>query len=274
MVTQLPDPIIIARRVGGVRLHTFISAYTQDNIANATHIIESETKLVLIDGQFLVPYALKFRAYADSLGKPIDRIYLSHRHPDHWFGLAAAFTDIPMYALAETIDFLKQDGATSLEDHWKMGNLAPDSVPIPDQIVSAGEETIDGVRYVFDQVVDTEIDFLLTIALPDLGVIILQDLIYSGTHLYLTQTMEHWISVLQKILLCDFDLFLAGHGVPADRNEVARNIEYLTVAMDAVGTGLMNEDFKDFMLAHYPERKCPAIFDIYMPRLFDNARQF
>lgn len=274
MVVQLPDPIIIARRIGGVRLHTFISAFTEDNIANATHIVEGETRLVLIDGQFLVPYAQKFRAYADSLGKPIDRVYLSHRHPDHWFGLSAAFSDVPIYALPETIAFLKENGEASLQDHWKMGSLAPDTIPIPNGPVCAGEERIDGVRYVFDKVVDTEIDFLLTIALPDLGVFIAQDLIYSGTHLYLTQSMQHWIRVLQGILLDDYDLFLAGHGVPADRNEVARNIEYLTVAMDAAGKGLVNQEFKHFMLERYPERKCPAIFDIYMPRLFDSARQY
>ncbi|MCM2496852.1 MBL fold metallo-hydrolase [Neorhizobium galegae] len=274
MVAQFPDPIIIARRIGGVRLHTFISSFTEDNIANATHIIESENKLVLVDGQFLTPYAQKFREYADSIGKPIDRIYLSHRHPDHWFGLCAAFDDLPIYALNETIEFLKEHGEDSRLDHWKMGNLAPDTVVIPGQVVCAGEEIIDGVRYVFDEVVDTEIDFLLTIGLPDLGVFIAQDLIYSGTHLYLTQSMNHWAQVLQGMLLSDYDLFLAGHGVPADRNEVARNMEYLTVAMDAAGNGLVNEDFKRFMLERYPERKCPAIFDIYMPRLFGNARQF
>lgn len=274
MAAQLPEPIIIAQRRGDVRIHTFISSYTDGNIANATHIIESEHALVLVDGQFWVPYAQKFRDYADRIGKPIDRLYLSHRHPDHWFGIAAAFRDIPVYALAHTIDFLKDSGEASLQDHWKMGSLAPETIIIPQNIVQPGEEVIDGVRYVFDEVVDTEIDFLLTITLPDLGVLILQDLVYSGTHLYLTQSMDHWIAVLQRMLLGECDLFLAGHGAPADATEVAGNIAYLTVAMEAAGKGLVNDAFKSFMLDRYPERKCPAIFDIYMPRLFDDARQY
>src|ERR1700728_1647026 len=107
MSTPLPEPIIIvARNPGGVLIHTFVAAYTNNNIANATHIIESENKLILVDGQFLVPYARKFRDYADHLRKPIERLYLSHRHPDHWFGLGTAFSDIPIYALAETRDFV------------------------------------------------------------------------------------------------------------------------------------------------------------------------
>src|SRR5205814_10503969 len=125
MSAQLPDPIVmVAKRAGNVRIHTFISSFADNNIANATHIIESKSKLVLVDGQFLAPYARKFRYYADSLGKPIDRLYLSHRHPDHWFGLGTAFSDIPIYALPETISFVKEHGEDSLEDHRKLGDLA------------------------------------------------------------------------------------------------------------------------------------------------------
>ena len=75
-----------------------------------------------------------------------------------------------------------------------------------------------------------------------------QDLIYSGTHLYLTKHMEHWIRVLQEMLMADYELFMPGHGLPADKNEVARNIEYLSAARQAIGNGLADDAFKDFML--------------------------
>ena len=88
MLAQLSEPIVmVAKQAGDVRIHTFVSSFAYNNIANATHIIESRNRLVLVDGQFLAPYAQKFRSYADGLGKPIDRVYLSHRHPDHWFGV-------------------------------------------------------------------------------------------------------------------------------------------------------------------------------------------
>jgi glyoxylase-like metal-dependent hydrolase (beta-lactamase superfamily II) len=275
MSTLLPEPIrLVVKTVGEVRIHTFISAYTDDNIANATHIIESPKKLVLIDGQFLTPYAMKFRAYANSIGKPIDRLYLSHRHPDHWFGLQTAFSDISVYALPETIKFLHEHGEDSRKDHWKLGGLAPQGTFIPQYEVEPGDERIDGVHYLFSKVVNTEIDFLLAIRLPDLGVCIAQDLIYSGTHLYITKDMQHWIEVLEQMLLSDDELFLPGHGLPADKNEVARNIEYLAAAMQAVGNGLSNDAFKQYLIERYPERKCAGIFDIYIPRLFDNASDY
>jgi len=278
MTAQLADPIIIVRQAGSVRIHTVIASFVDNNIANATHIIESEHALVLIDSQFLRFYATKFREYADSLGKPIERLYLSHRHPDHWFGLGTAFSDLPttsIYALAETLDFIRDHGKDSLGDHTgKLGDQAPDKIVVPGSIARPGVDTIDGVTYVIGRVTDTEIDFHLTIHLPENGVCILQDLTYSGTHLYLTKDMDRWIRVLATLLRSDYEIFLAGHGLPANKDEVARNIEYLAAAKQALDSGLTNDAFKGYLLARYPERKCPGIFDIYLPRLFDAARQY
>lgn len=275
MPAQLSDPItMVVKQTDDVRVHTFVASFTNDNIANATHIIETENQLVLIDGQFLAPYARAFRAYAEGLGKPIDRVYLSHRHPDHWFGLGAAFDDITIHALPETINFIQEHGEDSRSDHWKLGDLLPDRVVVPQKVAVPGDETIDGVRYTFDRVVETEIDFHLVVKLPDLGVCFAQDLVYSGTHLYLTQHLGHWIEVLRDLLAEDYELFLPGHGLPADKNEVARNIEYLSAARQAVGDGLAGGAFKDFLIRRYPERKCPGIFDIYLPRLFGGASDY
>ncbi|MET7700746.1 MBL fold metallo-hydrolase [Streptomyces sp. NPDC005485] len=271
----MSDPVImVVKQTGDVRIHTFVASFAYNNIANATHIIETRNQLVLVDGQFLAPYARAFRDYADSLAKPIERLYISHRHPDHWFGLGTAFTDIPVHALSETMTFIHDHGEDSRSDHWKLGDLAPERIVVPGKVAGPGEETIDGVRYVFDRVTDTEIDYHLTIRLPEIGVYFTQDLIYSGTHLYLTKHMDHWTRVLQEMLVSDYELFMPGHGLPADKNEVAGNFEYLSAARQAIGNGLTGDAFKNFMLQRYPERKCPGIFDIYMPRLFGGASDY
>ena len=276
MSSQLSAPIkLLARQVGDVRIHTFVASFTGNNIADATHIIESRNQLVLVDGQFLAPYAQKFRQYADSLKKPIERLYLTHRHPDHWFGLGTAFRDVPIYTLPETKAFIEEHGEASRRDHVaKLGDLAPQQIVVPQHVAKIGAEVLDGVQYVFGRVVDTEIDFHLLIGLPELKVAIVQDLIYSGTHLYLTKDMDHWAEVLEDMLLSEYDLFLAGHGLPADKTEVAKNVQYLAAAKQAIESGITDKAFKAFMLQAFPERKCPGIFDIYLPRLFEGARQF
>jgi glyoxylase-like metal-dependent hydrolase (beta-lactamase superfamily II) len=265
---------LVVKQAGDVKIHTFISSFVENNIANATHIVESAHKLVLVDAQFLAPYARSFRAYADSLGKPIDRLYISHRHPDHWFGLAAAFRDVPSFGLPETVEFIKAHGEESRADHWKLGSYVPESIVVPDGTVEPGEETIDAITYLFDRVTETEIDYHLTVKLPEFGVHFTQDLVYSGTHLYLSEDLRHWSQVLGEMLKEEYELFMPGHGFPADKTEVARNIEYLEAAGVAIAAGMTGTAFKEFMLARYPERRCPGIFDIYLPRLFGGAPSY
>jgi glyoxylase-like metal-dependent hydrolase (beta-lactamase superfamily II) len=283
MSAQLAVPTRqIERRAGDVRIHSFVSSFEYDDLANATHIIESKNKLVLIDSQFLAPYAKQFRAYADSLGKPIDRLYLSHRHPDHWFGLGTAFEDVPVYALQETIDFIKQQGEATRQDHLpKLKDLAPDKILLPQNVAEPGTYCIDGVTYILDKVTDTEIDFSLIIRLPEQKVYIAQDLIYRGTHLYLyganlysTDAIARWRQVLQDMLDSDYELFLPGHGRQASKGDVFDNSIYLETAKQAIDGGLSGGSFRDFMKSAYPERKCAGIFDIYLPRLFGPGGQY
>ena len=46
MSTSLPAPIVISQQKRDVRIHTFIASFLDDNIANSTHIIESNNALV------------------------------------------------------------------------------------------------------------------------------------------------------------------------------------------------------------------------------------
>jgi len=52
----LPARPPVVRDHGGVRLHTFTAP--DEFLANSTHIVETEHALVLVDGQFVAPYAL------------------------------------------------------------------------------------------------------------------------------------------------------------------------------------------------------------------------
>ncbi|MBX3044548.1 MAG: MBL fold metallo-hydrolase [Candidatus Kapabacteria bacterium] len=268
MENQLPAPEIkVSFENEHLKIHTFISP--EYFLADATHIIETQSSLIIIDGQFVVPYAMQFRAYADSLGKPISRIYLSHDHPDHFFGLGAAFGDIPGYALPETIEFLKNNGeAIRVDREAVFGDFVPKQLAIPQNVVETGEEIIDGIKFEFVKHLHTETEFHLSVKLPDAKVYILQDLIYSGSHIYLTSDFDNWINALKDIYNSDYELFLAGHGQPCGKDEIKENYEYLSYAKELFTGGSSKEELKNALLSKYPNRQGSAIIDIYLPRLF------
>lgn len=138
-----------------------------------THIVETPQRLVIVDGQRSVIYGQEVRDYAESLGKPVDRMIISHLHPDHWFG-AYQFRDVPVYSLKETRDEIDQLGEffikISLES---LGKHVPPVKVVPERIIADGQsEVIDGVTFEFRHVKDSESDNLMTINLPDQKVLI------------------------------------------------------------------------------------------------------
>lgn len=54
------------------------------------------------------------------------------------------------------------------------------------------------------------------------------------------------------MLAAGYELFVPVHGLPADKNAVARNIEYLSAARQAVGNGLTGDAFKNSCCSGIP----------------------
>jgi glyoxylase-like metal-dependent hydrolase (beta-lactamase superfamily II) len=274
MDNQLPEPEIrVVKQSGDVKIHAFISP--EMFLSNATYVIEGPHELVIIDGQFVVPFALAFRGYIDSLGKPINRVYLSHEHPDHFFGVSAAFGDVPVHALPETIDFLKTHGEEIRKARQAVfGGFVPGSVVIPGHAVSAGKEVIDGITFELVPYEHGEVEHQLVVNLPDLGVSIVQDLLYSGAHVYIHDVngMGGLLAILEGFKTGTYDSFLPGHGEPpAGKAEVQANIDYIKGAVRIARDSTDVATYKAALLAAYPDRKGAAIIDIYAPMLFPAA---
>jgi len=268
MPDALPAPQVnVVHEASGVHIHTFTSP--EAFLANSTHIIESEHALVVVDGQFVVPYATQFRAYADGLGKPIDRVLLSHAHVDHYFGIGAAFGDVAVHALPETIAYLAEHGeAERAERAQQYGPFVADRVVVPQHAITPGTCFIDGVTYEMTSIASCEADVQLVVRLPELGVTVVQDLVYSGAHLYVTRGTDAWIQALNDLAASDSTVFLAGHGPVAHADELLANAEYLQAAARILASGADQASYRAQLLAAYPARTGAAIFDIYVPRLF------
>ena len=273
------EPIVLTRdsgmtvtiqEVGGVKMHTLTAP--EAVFANSTHIIETENSLVAFDTQFLLPNAQDMRAYADSLAKPIDRLFITHDHPDHFLG-SEAFNDVPVYAVQEVSDLISENGDAEVAE--KQGDFGTDAIAgtfVVPQIVEPGSLEIDGVMFEFEKVFMAEAETQLVTRLPALGVVITGDVVYSGVHLIMAGQPETWIPALENLKASSdqYPMVLPGHGLPAGPSVIDVNIEWLTKASELIGSVDNSVDFKQGLIDAFPELGMPAAIDFVIPFLFPN----
>ncbi|MCB9349899.1 MAG: MBL fold metallo-hydrolase [Lewinellaceae bacterium] len=261
---------LVIKDFQGVKIHTFVSPYAY--AANATHIIETANELVIVDTQFITPLALGFRAYVNSLNKPVNRVFISHGHPDHYFGLASAFSDCKAYSLSGINEVIAGWGPQMIINQKPaFGALIPDAVVVPQYSVAPGtSEVIDGLTYEYEVIEGAESEAQLLLKLPELGTIIAQDLIYSGVHIWLGMGwFEKWAAELQQLAATEgYDYLLAGHGMPCTKEEIHHNIQYIQTAQQLFEDGLEKDAYKARLIEAYPHRESPMMFDLYLGFLF------
>ncbi|OPG09057.1 MBL fold metallo-hydrolase [Streptomyces sp. GKU 895] len=248
---------------GTVRIHSYMSP--ADTFHTTTQLIETPARIIAIDAQLLPAYADEAVAYAQGLGKPIDRLIVTHAHPDHYNG--ASRFGVPVHALARVSEQIVTRGDSRLPN----GQVIPLADVTPDVVLLPGTEVIDGVTFVFEAVSGGEAADELLIKLPEQGVLIAQDLVYHDVHLYLgNDDITGWLRAVDTLAAeSGYDTILAGHGAPAGP-EVYEDIRrYLADARELLGDD--GDAYKKAIVDKYPAHVGPYIIDIANRSLFPTA---
>lgn len=251
----------------GITIHISSSPLEGEKVNSI--IVESQNKLVIIDVPLLKPYSKVFRAYADQLGKPIDRVIITHAHPDHWAGLEA-FEGLPIYSLLETQEEIQENGEWMLTYHRSLhGDLITDKKIVPEHIVQEGQLTIDDVEYNAIKVTEAEYKHLLVLELPKIKTLIAQDMVYNKVYLFLGEitptgefSFDNWIEELKKYKENNYDIVIPGHGESADSSIIDENINYIIEAKNVIKASKNGDEFKNKMLEKFPDYEVPLMLDM------------
>ena len=251
---------------GEIKIHTYASP--ENGLLVNTHLVELRSQLIAIDAQYGLPYAAEVVEYARSLGKPLSRLYISHEHPDHFFG--AATFEAPIYALAEVKAAIEAAGDTmAANNHATYGDFVPSKATKPEETVEPGEETIDDIRVEFRKVENAEAAANLTVALPEQGVIITQDLAYNQVHLFVAdQRFGDWTSDLAEHEQLPYDTVLPGHGQPGGKEIYSQCRKYLSAAKPLVAEATTAEQLKAALIERFPTYSGELLLDVQNRYLF------
>jgi uncharacterized sulfatase len=198
-------------------------------IVNTAYIV-TQDGVIVIDTGASRRFGEQQRAYIEkTTGKKINRVYLTHHHPDHFLG-NQAYADVPIYALPATQQGIQQQGESFSDNMYRlMGDWMRDTkVTPPTQVAKAGKETLGG----------HELELLalqghtpgdLAIFDHTTGVLFSGDLVFNNRAATTPNAnIQQWLSALDSLLRLPFKVLVPGHGnVSTDNAPIAQTRAYL-----------------------------------------------
>ena len=274
---QAPAPArtgtILVSQIGPVKIHSYLSP--ADGLQVNTQMIEGPNAVVIFDGQLLLPYADEVASYVQTLGKPIDRIILSHAHTDHWGGLQVLterFTDARVFALDGIADQVRARGPARLDGLRRTyGDIATTKVTVPTETITEGPQRIDGVTYDFRRFVDAESDLQLAALLPEQKVLMAFDLVFSPNQHAFTGAnhFDQWLIVLESLkALQGYDRIIIGHDTPVDRFAIDSTMTYVKRAKEIHAASADAKAYSENLKAAFPNLQMARFVDLSASYLY------
>ncbi len=263
---------------GNIKIHIFTSP-EEGEMPNSL-IVETPNKLVLVDAPLLKPYADKLKKYIESLNKPVEKHFITHAHPDHWF-TACVFDIEKTYAIKEMLDELEVLFDLQIQYHTQLhGHLLPKNIQKPKNIIEEGDIEIDGITFSINKAIDMEDNAMMIIGIPHVNILLAQDLIYNQTYMYVaTKTqdgqlcIDNWIKYIEDYKKKDYTIIIPGHGEFSDASLFDSTIAYLKDAKKIIASSKTSEEFVKQFKDKYPDYRIPLMLEMSAFMLYQYGKE-
>jgi glyoxylase-like metal-dependent hydrolase (beta-lactamase superfamily II) len=154
-------------------------------------LILGESSAILVDAQFTLSEGAKVAEWIAGTGKQLQAIYITHAHPDHYFGVVSVlerFPGTPVYTKAVVREHMLAHAAKDLEE-WKpaYGDELPDE-PVFPEMLEADFLTLEGHRIDIMPLEQADMEDVTAVHIPGIDTVITGDLTYRGMHAWLAET--------------------------------------------------------------------------------------
>jgi glyoxylase-like metal-dependent hydrolase (beta-lactamase superfamily II) len=235
-------------------------------------LVAGDKEAILIDAQFDLADAHRLVAMILESKKQLTWVYVTHFHPDHYFGLAAiqqAFPKAKLVALPAAAAEIKKTWQAKLQQWAPLyGELVP-ARPILPVALPGTTLTLEGQTLELHGGAQGDSADNSYVWIPSIKTVVAGDIIYRGVHAWTAETnpaqRAAWRKTLDQLAALKPVTVIAGHKDPKLKDDAA-GIEatrsYLEAFDAAVASSKTSAEVQRKIKAKYPEAQLDIILQI------------
>ena len=255
------------------QLHLQVFTSPPEGISVNSTLIYGDRDAILVDAQFRLSDAHRVVAAILESKKNLTTVYVTHPHPDHYFGLVVirqAFPNAKFVALPKVVDGIKASWQNRV-NAWKpqYGDNIP-SNPIIPEALEGSTLTLEGeTLQVFGPLQGDSAGDNSFVWIPSLKAIVGGDTLFSGAHFVYAPMSpvqkKDWMATIDQMAALKPEIVIPGHqiaGAPNDASVLVFMKKYMQDSDEAQSSSKTADEFKSKMKALYPNLGIDSLLNI------------
>jgi glyoxylase-like metal-dependent hydrolase (beta-lactamase superfamily II) len=230
----------------------------------ASLIVMGSTDAVLIDAQWTLSNAHRVVAEILETGKQLKTIYVTHAHPDHYFGLgtiAEAFPAARVIALPEVARTINRQFFGKIE-YWEniIGKTNVPRKTVNIEPMTDDYFTLEGQRIEIIPQVMGDLKHNTLVWIPSINTLYGSDVLFNQAHPFTCEVTaeqrQQWINDIKRIESMGASVIIPGHqkpGMPFDNTSCIFTREYLAATEEELARTTTTGDFYYAMVKRFPD---------------------
>jgi glyoxylase-like metal-dependent hydrolase (beta-lactamase superfamily II) len=249
---------------GSNSLSTKVFYSDESGFEVASVIVMGKKDAVLIDAQWTLSNAHRVITEILETGKELKTIYLTHAHPDHYFGagtIADAFPKARVVAIPSEADIINKQFFGKIE-HWE-GVIGAHNVCRKAITVEALKENcfeLEGHRFEIVSKVMGDMRYNTMVWMPSIKTLYGSDVLFNQAHPFTCELTKEeraqWIADVDKIEKMGAEVIIPGHqrpGMQFDRSSLDFTREYVVATEEELPKTDSVAEFYCAMVNRFPQ---------------------
>lgn len=245
-----------------LNIKTFFSDEKGFEVASV--IIMGKKDAVLIDAQWTLSNAHRVVAEIQETGKNLTTIYVTHAHPDHYFGLgpiADAFPQARVIALPEVARTINKQFFGKIE-YWEevIGKTNVPRKVVNIEPLSKDYFELEGKRIEIIQQVMGDLKYNTVVWIPSIKTLYGSDVLFNQAHPFTCEVTaeqrRQWIKEIERFEKMGAEVVIPGHqkpGMPFDSSTFTFTKDYLIATEEELAKTTDVASFYYAMAQRFPD---------------------